>query len=90
MKQIFFILSIFGCVNFSISQSNSPRIAWLYHDIPDDLPDGATISPVPGSGVVPGTEQGFDNSGEDWWYDVENIYESGQHTGYITCGFATW
>lgn len=29
-------------------------------------------------------------SGEDWWYDTETIYENGIHAGYIVVGFTTY
>jgi hypothetical protein len=35
--------------------------------------------------------QTHENSGEDWWYDLETSYsESEIQNGYATCGYATW
>ena len=32
-----------------------------------------------------------ENSGEDWWYDLETSFtETETQDGYITCGYATW
>ncbi len=31
-----------------------------------------------------------DESSEDWWYDIEKIYDNGTHVGYITTGFSRW
>jgi len=65
-----------------------PGISWRYHDIPAVKLSGANVYAE--GGVVLGSPQTFAESGEDWWYDIENLYEGGQHVGYMICGFATW
>ncbi len=74
----------------SYSQFQKPTVAWSYFDHPPGWVDGPLITIKPPSTDVPGDPLNKDDSGEDWWYDIENIIEGGEHTGYMVCGFGTW
>lgn len=83
-------LAVAGLLQPAFAQTTGPDIAWRYHDIPPQVVEGVMIVEVPGPALNPGETLTFDQSGEDWWYDIENIYEAGDHTGYMVSGFATW
>jgi len=85
MKKQIAVVALFFLSLISNAQLQGPDVAWKHHDIPADIVDGAIIT-----GLNPGGFLTFDESGEDWWYDIQNVYESDIHTGYIVCGFATW
>ena len=74
----------------SFSQNQGPDIAWKYHDIPDDVVSGTIIDLISPTSFFEGGPLTFDRSGEDWWYDIVNIYETSVHVGYMVCGFSTW
>jgi len=58
------------------AQTNAPNPKWITHDW---------------ALIEPSTEydQVKNESGEDWWYDHENVFDAGgNHTGYIACGYS--
>ncbi len=84
--------TIFFCISvetFLFSQSISPGIANKQIDWAMKTPSGQFVYEFPTSiGQNQPTNQL--QSGEDWWYDTDPIYEGGVHTGYIVCGFTTY
>ncbi len=90
MKRILSLSVILLVVVNTVAQSESPALAWKRHDIPPVIVNNPLVSPSLGYCLTPGGPNTYDGSGEDWWYDIVNIYESGEHVGYMACGFATW
>ncbi|MBN4072434.1 hypothetical protein JYT74_00200 [Crocinitomix catalasitica] len=90
MKTPLAILAVLFLSLISNAQNQGPDVAWKYHDIPEHVPTGVIIDVKSGSSVVAGEDLTFDESGEDWWYDIINVMEGGVQTGYAACGFATW
>jgi len=91
MKNLILSFFLLLTSNFLISQSaNSPDVAWKNVEWPHYIPDNPLLSVAPGGTAVPGGYQSRGNSGEDWWYDLANIYDGTEHVGYMVCGYATW
>ena len=89
-KQFLLILLVFSC-GWTFSQINyAPPVQWRYHDVPAFTLNGGIVESYPGTSTPLGSPQTIAESGEDWWYDIENIYEGVDHVGYIVSGFATW
>ncbi|MEM9920085.1 MAG: hypothetical protein AAF990_18460, partial [Bacteroidota bacterium] len=87
MKYASLILLLFGLLfHTSTAQSQTgPPIEWQKIDWAPVKPNG------PLGDIVPVTAQTQAESGEDWWYAHENIYDAAEnHIGYITTGYATW
>jgi hypothetical protein len=76
---------IISCSSFFVlCQSLPPGIANRNIHWPKDGPMGPQVF---GSGSFNPNQTDQEKSGEDWWYDVKPIYETGIQTGYMTCGF---
>ncbi|WP_083261407.1 right-handed parallel beta-helix repeat-containing protein, partial [Crocinitomix algicola] len=88
MNKISIILIILISSILSFGQTIKPKVAWRYHDIQARI----TNSPIAVQHIadIKGATNSFVDSGEDWWYDIQNIYEGGVHVGYILCGFTSW
>ncbi len=69
------VIVLFNCLLSSIWAQNAPGVQWTRFDWPRIEP--TTNLP-----------QSREKSGEDWWYDHENVFINGQHTGYIAGGFS--
>ncbi|GIV28005.1 MAG: hypothetical protein KatS3mg027_1819 [Bacteroidia bacterium] len=70
-----FILLIFCALQFNtFAQTNSPGIEWRELSWFPTKPNGQ--------------QQTQTESDEDWWYNHENIYNNGVHTGYVACGYS--
>lgn len=89
LKNYFTIFFCISLKSFLFSQSISPGIANKQIDWAMKTPSGQFVYEFPTSiGQNQPTNQL--QSGEDWWYDTDPIYEGGVHTGYIVCGFTTY
>jgi hypothetical protein len=74
----------FCCSTFYAQTLPSPGIASRSIHWPKDGPMGPQVF---GTGVQDPLQTDQEKSGEDWWYDVRPIYEGGNQTGYMACGF---
>ncbi len=75
------LCALIGAHPEMVALTDGPKIDWMTIDWAPVKPDGS-------GGTVPQTQ---DESGEDWWYDHKNIYNSlGEHIGYVAAGYANW
>ncbi|GEM_PF-2555019 len=92
MKKLLFLVTAMALISLPgwAQVHGGPDLQWKHHDIASFVVDGPLINPVAGSGVVLGSAQTPDVSGEEWWYDITNCIEAGVQTGYIVSGYANW
>ena len=92
-----YILILIGLITYCSSFGQppilpSPDTEWRVVDHPTLVIDCAfeqTYTPPGGIPRTPGVAQNKEDSGEDWWYDIERFQDEEEH-GYIVSGYATW
>lgn len=69
---------------------DGPDLQWKFNDRAPQVVSGSLINMIPGSPMAPGDPVSNALSGEQWWYDIQNVYEAGEHVGYVASGFSNW
>jgi hypothetical protein len=79
----------------SVKGQVAPAVEWRSVDWSDDRPTTGQYFTWDGTDWIPDNtpqpaDQEREESGEEWWFGVCNMYEHGQHIGYLTTGYGSW
>ena len=88
MKKLILVLAFASFSTLGIAQITPPGIAWRTIDWFPTTPNHVAIEHEPAYNEYgPGEYQDQEESGEDWWMDVQSAYQGTTHVGYMVTGF---